>query len=271
LPGFTGNSGGWVSKSTDLSEYAGQTILLSFRYMTDWGTTNAGFYLDDIAVTADGTTIFSDDVETADTAWMTNGWSRVTGTDLKNHYYMMEWRNINEFETLNNGAPVVNFDNGLSNVYQYDPYAANPDDPWYFSYNPGLLLWYRDTSYTDNWTGVHPGAGFLLVVDAHPQAMMRPPYLNVKLGGGVLPWNSRVQTYDSTFSLTKALDATLSYWNIVRKNAGLNAVPNFDDSKLYWDAKAPSNSVITPHYGLIFRVVGQASDGSAALIGLGIK
>jgi immune inhibitor A len=271
LPGFTGNSGGWVSKSKDLSEYAGKTILLSFRYMTDWGTTNAGFYLDDIAVTADGTTIFSDDVETEDPAWMTDDWSRVTGTDLKIHYYLMEWRNINEFETLNGEASIVNSDHGLSNVYMYDPYSANPDDPWYFSYNPGLLLWYRDTSYTDNWTGVHPGAGFLLVVDAHPQAMMRPPYLNVKLGGGVLPWNSRVQTYDSTFSLTKALDATLSYWNIVRKNTGLNAVPNFDDSKLYWDAKASANSVITPHYGLIFRVVGQASDGSAAMIGLGIK
>jgi hypothetical protein len=51
----------------------------------------------------------------------------------------------------------------------------------------------------------------------------------------------------------------------------MNAVPNFDDGKLYWDPKAPANSVITPTYGFIFRVLGQAQDGSAALIGLGIK
>jgi hypothetical protein len=63
----------------------------------------------------------------------------------------------------------------------------------------------------------------------------------------------------------------LSYWGILRKNAGASAVPNFDDSKLYWDAKAPSNSVITPNLGLLFRVLGQATDGSAAVIGLGLK
>ena len=86
-----------------------------------------------------------------------------------------------------------------------------------------------------------------------------------------MPWNSRVQTYDLTFSLNKTLDATLSYWGVVKKYAGLSAVPNFDDSKLYWDPKAPANSVITPNLGLLFRVVGQSEDGSAAVIGLGTK
>ncbi len=271
LPGFTGSSGGWVNKTVDLSMYAGQNIMLQFRYMTDWGTTMAGFYVDDITFTADGATLFSDNVETLDSAWTSHGWSRDQGSNYKTHYYMMEWRNLNALETPNGDTTIVNFDNGLTQAYQFDPYAANPDEPWYFSYNPGLLLWYRDFSYTDNWTGYHPGHGFLLVVDAHSQAMMRSPYLNTKLGGGVLPWNSRVQTYDSTFSLNKAYDATLSYWGVVRKYAGLNAMPNFDDGKLYWDPKAPANSVITTTYGFIFRVLGQAADNSAAVIGLGIK
>lgn len=271
LPGFTGNSGGWVNKTADLSAYAGQPILLQFRYMTDWGTTMAGFFVDDISVTADGASVFFDNVETVAPGWSTNGWTRDQGSSLKAHYYLMEWRNLKALETPNNGASIVNFNNGLLNSYQFDPYSTTPDEPWYFSYNPGLLLWYRDTSYTDNWTGTHPGRGYLLVVDAHSQAMMRPPFLNVKLGYGVLPWNSRVQTYDSTFSLDKAYDATLSYWGVVRKYAGLNAVPNFDDSKSYWDWKAADNSVKTPTYGFIFRVLGQAPDGSAAVIGLGIK
>jgi hypothetical protein len=100
---------------------------------------------------------------------------------------------------------------------------------------------------------------------------MRAPYLNVKLGAGVLPWNSRVQTYDSPFSLNKSLDALLSYWGVVRNYAGLGAVPNFDDGHSYWDPKAPAASVITPNLGLLFRVMGQAQDGSAAVIGLGTK
>ena len=35
------------------------------------------------------------------------------------------------------------------------------------SYDGGLVVWYVDDTYTDNWTGIHPGDGFLGVVDAH--------------------------------------------------------------------------------------------------------
>ena len=268
LPGFTGNSGGWVQKTADLSAYAGQNILLQFRYMTDWGTTMAGFYVDDIEVDANGAPVFVDTVETQDPAWAVVGWNRDQGSGTKNHYYIMEWRNLNAMETPYNGTTIVNFDNGLKHAYSFDPYDASAGmEPWYFSYNPGLLLWYRDMTYTDNWTGVHPGHGFLLVVDAHDQAMLRAPYLN----NGTLPWNSRVQTYDAPFNLSKAFNATLSYWGIVRKYTGLAAVPNFDDGHTYWSKNAPAASVITPKYGLLFRVIGRAADGSAALIGLGLK
>jgi len=50
VPGFTGDSGGWVSKSYDLSDYAGQQVLLNFRYVTDWATNLDGVWLDDVAV-----------------------------------------------------------------------------------------------------------------------------------------------------------------------------------------------------------------------------
>ena len=170
--------------------------MLQFRYMTDWGTTLAGFYVDDIGVTADGTPVFFDDVETADAAWAVDGWTREQGSGLKTHYYMMEWRNLNPLGTESDGASIVNFDNGLMNAYSFDPYTSgNVNEPWYFSYAPGLLLWYRDMTFTDNWTGFHPGGGFLLVVDARSQAMLRPPAPVY----GSLPWSSRVQTYDSTF------------------------------------------------------------------------
>jgi hypothetical protein len=55
VPGFTGTSGGgepaaWIQTSFDLSAYAGQTILLSFRYVTDSGVDLPGWWIDDVAV-----------------------------------------------------------------------------------------------------------------------------------------------------------------------------------------------------------------------------
>lgn len=61
LPGFTGTSGGFVPETFDLSAYAGQTVLLSFRYITDPGVTLPGFWVDDVtvggALVSDGTTL----------------------------------------------------------------------------------------------------------------------------------------------------------------------------------------------------------------------
>lgn len=56
LPGLTGSTGGsWVPMSYDLSPYAGQRILIAFRYVTDWATTGAGWYIDNVK--ANGTLI----------------------------------------------------------------------------------------------------------------------------------------------------------------------------------------------------------------------
>ncbi len=60
LPGLTGCSGDYdadgvcqpamVSMSYDLSAYAGQDILVAFRYMTDWATSYGGWVIDNVAV-----------------------------------------------------------------------------------------------------------------------------------------------------------------------------------------------------------------------------
>jgi immune inhibitor A len=267
LPGFTGNSGGWVQKTFDLGDYVGQSIELQFRYMTDWGTTFAGFYLDDIGVTADGEAVFFDDVEVLDDSWTVDGWTREMGSGVKPHYYIMEWRNLADFQIdYDENIKLVNFDEGLNGAYNYDPFGLTPNQPEYFPYAPGLLLFYRDMTYTDNWTGAHLGGGFLLVVDAHPQPLIRPPY---KANYGGLEWDTRVQSYDATFSLERAPDITLTRYSNTRTYQGLQAVPNFYDAFTYWSPKAPNASVQTPQYGLLFRIMGQAEDHSAISIGFG--
>jgi hypothetical protein len=61
LPGLNGDSAGWRSESFDLTPYAGQTVLLAFRYVTDSGVDLPGWWIDDVAVggtpLSDGSTL----------------------------------------------------------------------------------------------------------------------------------------------------------------------------------------------------------------------
>ncbi|MCD6552750.1 MAG: immune inhibitor A, partial [Anaerolineae bacterium] len=50
LPGLTGFTDDWVTMSFDLSAYAGQDILIAFRYVTDWGWIENGWYIDNVYV-----------------------------------------------------------------------------------------------------------------------------------------------------------------------------------------------------------------------------
>ncbi|SEH46509.1 Immune inhibitor A peptidase M6 [Halobacillus karajensis] len=50
VPGFTGHFDDYQSETFDLSEYAGQTIHVSFRYLTDWGYNDTGWFIDNIEV-----------------------------------------------------------------------------------------------------------------------------------------------------------------------------------------------------------------------------
>ena len=55
-PGLNGDSGGWVSESFDLTPYAGRTVLLALRYITDANTRGTGVWVDNITV--GGTLVF---------------------------------------------------------------------------------------------------------------------------------------------------------------------------------------------------------------------
>lgn len=68
VPGFTeisggGEEGAWVTESFDMTPYAGQTVLLSFRYITDAGVDLPGWWIDNVQV---GTTVVSDGNDLAD-------------------------------------------------------------------------------------------------------------------------------------------------------------------------------------------------------------
>lgn len=234
--GMETTNGEWVEKTYDLSQFAGNKVKLVFEYVTDGGLAPEGFALDNISVTADGTEIFSDGAEgeaqvALDGFIVSNGYSKAN-----NHYYL-EWRNYA----------------GSDKSLAYSRGAV---------YNTGLVVWYADESYTDNWVGVHPGQGFLGVVDSHPEAVFGT--LN---GEKTIAQSTRYQIADAAFSL----DKTPSFFvNSPTRGAyefvGFNGVKKFDDSNSYIDSAIPDAGRIVPNHGLKFEVIGEAKDNSAGAV-----
>lgn len=50
LPGFTGKYEEWNKETFDLTQYAGEKILIAFRYLTDWGYNEKGWFIDNIEI-----------------------------------------------------------------------------------------------------------------------------------------------------------------------------------------------------------------------------
>jgi immune inhibitor A len=234
--GITGTSDGWVAATFDLSAYAGQKIELEFNYWTDPYVAQRGLYVDDIAVTADGQTILSDNAEGTSSFTFT-GFAKDKGTFLSNHYYLLEWRS-------HNGV-----DEGLKNIRRGESIM---------SYNKGLVVWYVDETYGDNWTGVHPGDGFLGVVDADQHTLA---------WSDTAVASTRYQIHDAAFGLNKTEKMFLNYpgqFTMTDNFTQRNSL--FDDSANYANAGMVDAGRNVPNYGLKFRVVGESTDGTVGKV-----
>ncbi|PGZ95993.1 peptidase M6 [Bacillus pseudomycoides] len=234
--GMDTTNGNWVDKSYDLSQFKGKKVKLVFEYITDGGLAPNGFTLDNATLTVDGKVVFSDDAE-GTPQFKLNGFVVSNGFDKKQHNYYLEWRNY------------AGADEALK-------YGRGP------VYNTGLLVWYADSSFTDNWVGVHPGEGFLGVVDSHPEAIVGT--LN---GKPTVANSTRYQIADAAFSFNQT-----PAWKVVSPTRGtfdykgLPGVTKFDDSKAYMNDAIPDAGRKVPQLGLKFEVVGQADDNSAGAI-----
>lgn len=238
LPGYTGSSNGWVHETIDLSAYAGQEIQLQFRSMTDWATNLDGFFADNIKVTADGAQVFFDGAE-EEPLFTLDGFEKHDGKYTTDHYYLLEWRS-------HNGV-----DEGLKNIRRGDSLM---------SYDPGLVVWYVDETYDNNWTGVHPGDGFLGVVDADQHTNL---WSDKSVG------STRYQLNDAAFGLNKSSKMFLDYTNllgITLKDNFTQRNPLFDDSANYSNPGLVDAGRNVPNYGLKFRVVGQSADGTVGKV-----
>jgi immune inhibitor A len=241
---ITGKSPGWVEARFDLAKYAGSKLLLRFRYSTDGGLALPGWAIDQIAIDATG---FSDTCENGNQGWTVQGWRIYEGAETVTckQYYLLEQRAFSGFDAT------------LSQCYNYYGPAETVQ---YFPYNPGVLLWLYDGEYHDNWVGKHPGHGFLLTVDSHPN----PDYIDGD------PLRTRLQIRDAVFGIHPTLTATLSLGSdagpVTRVFTTTPGNPLFCDKLSYWRKEQPDNSIKVPFYGVNFRVLYTSADNSRSLV-----
>ena len=248
IDGPAGNEepSGWVQHTWDLGDYVGQDVDLRFRFYGDGGVHYENAFIDDIAVTADGSTVLSDDVESGADGWTANGFTRMTGaTDVtSSQYYLVENRVYGGYDdTLRTGP------------YNFGWTDTRPDFVEHFPYQNGMLVWYVDNAYTDNNTSSHPGSGLVLPVDARPQ--------NLVFSDGARLGNRR-QVFDATFG-QEATDAVSFHHNGTPLEVPSHpAMPTFDDSdpNRYWDSTNPWSSVKVAGTGTTMTVqnTGQSGD-----------
>jgi immune inhibitor A len=230
----------------NLTPYAGSTIGLRLRYATDAGFEAPGWFADDFEVTADGTSVLTDDVESGADGWTAEqgtftdtegaGWIITSGTFIYQHYYLAEWRNYD------------GFDEGLR--YAYDTtYVTGADGEWRVTrtpYNaPGMLVWYRDSQYTVNHVTTPifepPSTGSkgqLLIVDSHFDPLRRSGEAATHDPTTLKNLQSRAQSSNAAFAKrgTRPFrecieDPAGSYTTYCNNHAALSGVPHFTDAK----------------------------------------
>jgi immune inhibitor A len=236
--GITGSSNGWIDASFDLSAYTGQEVEVAIEYVTDAAVSNPGFYADDLLIEVDGEEVLFDDAE-GEPKFDLDGFSKNNGIKTSDHYYLLEWRS-------HNGV-----DEGLANIRR----GAS-----LMEFDEGLVVWYVDNKYSENWTGIHPGDGFLGVVDADQHTN----YWSDKAVA-----SSRYQVHDAAFSLNKSEKMFLDYTDllgITLKDNHTDRNPLFDDSADYSNPGLVDAGRNVPNYGLKFRVTGESADGTVGKV-----
>ncbi|WP_245920901.1 immune inhibitor A domain-containing protein [Melghirimyces profundicolus] len=244
LKAYDDTTGGeWIKEELDLSDFVGKKIQLQFNYVTDGGLAMDGFYVDNIAVEADGKTVFEDDAE-GEPKFQLEGFKHFDGSgEMFPSYYLVEWR-------THHGT-----DKGLAHLRRGSSFIT---------YDPGMLVWHYDGRYAkgaDNHTGNHPGEGFFGVVDAH----QRVHYWNNDPDS---PATDRYQVLDAAFGFneTSGVDIENYYTYGDMHYPSLPGIPVFYDGNDYSMPGAEDVGKILPQLGLQFELKKELRKGKSALI-----
>jgi immune inhibitor A len=219
IPTATG-ADNWVELTYDLSAYMGLSKRISFVYVTDEAVGDYGMAIDEIKLLDNTNTVYSDDVETVNSAVLLSGFSRIEDTIKgKDRRYLVQLRNH------------LGIDAGLKAK----------------GYEPGVLLWLENHSFTDNNVIDHPGFGLIGVVDADQDII----------------GNASTSSTD-----TQIRDAAFSLFNQKAFPGDNHLVGNllFDDSQDYSAPLKLMAGMKLDNLGITMEVISQASDSSQAVV-----
>jgi immune inhibitor A len=254
---ITGGDLSWSQLTFDLSAYAGQAIKFRFRYQTDGGVHLAGPFLDDVTVTVNGSTVFTDNVESGDNGWTSIGWTRMNGIHEfdAERFYLAEFRTYTGYDSSFKTGP-YNF--GFTNT--------KPDWVEKFPYQDGLLVWYVNYAFEDNNTRVHPGFGLNLPFDARPAPVAWPNCTAAPHSGnpsGLCLLGNRRQPFDATFGTQRTDAVTFHRLGVPLTVGSQPAIRVFDDSdpNRYFSAQNPWSSAKTAGNGVKIEVLLELPNG----------
>ncbi len=168
------------------------TTAVRIRYSTDPAVNEFGVLVDDVKI--DGASIGTAETDTE--GWTLAGFTRTNGVEVNSYYnaYIVENRQYDDY------------DESFRTAYNFGYLGTSrPDWVETHPYQDGALIWYLNDEFNgggdfSNDVADHPGEGFLLPVDAHPQFTHWPD--------GTLMRN-RILSADSTFGYEKTQAVTL--------------------------------------------------------------
>lgn len=226
--GIMGSTGGaWVPLTADLSAYSGD-VLIGFRYWTDGAWVEPGLMVDNIQID-DGPVLGAEAEEGVTLA----GFRTSTGSEtaLYAHYYLAENRAYWGYD--------ANLELGPYN-FGFIGTENGGDRVEHFPYQDGLLISYWNTFYEDNNTGLHPGGGLILPIDAHPELTYDA------LGQ---PWRPRIQSFDATFTKAPTDEVTLHRFGEPATIPARSGQSTFNDLYTYWTPEHGNIGVAVPKTG----------------------
>ena len=234
----------------------GQPVQFRFRYQTDGGVHLPGAFLDDITFKSGGSTLFFDNVESADN----NGWTPVGGfkkstgteTSVGDRYYLLENRTYVDYDSTLNEGP-----------YIFSRQVTAPNWVDHFPYFDGMLVWAVDETYGDNNTSEHVGHAQAMPVDARPAP--------VSWSDGTKPAPRRL-VFDAAFGLQGTDTVTFKKEILSKKTVqtltatvtGSAGIATFNDTnpEAYWSSAYPLSSVYVAGHGVTATVTSQVTGGT---------
>ncbi|MFC7762550.1 hypothetical protein ACFQY4_34295 [Catellatospora bangladeshensis] len=253
---ITGSSSGkWTTLRYSYTA-GGAATQFRFRYQTDGGVHFAGAFIDDVVVKAGNTTVLTDDAEQPGQWTATGRWQRSTGTvtTTADRYYLLENRQYTGYDSTLQTGP-----------YQFSYTYSAPNKVEFFSFQPGMLVWYVNHAMEDNNTSAHPGSGLSLPVDARP--------VPFAYADGTRPSNRR-QPFDATFGIQPVAQLCLHKEALVGSGKsqtvqtlaacapGDGGIATFADANpdAYYSTANPQGSVKVAGHGVTATVTAQSGN-----------